>query len=390
MGVPLVKVTPNLAAERPVRHCYRRTRNPQVMTDLSTLLNLDEFERAASAAMPRMVFDYCAGGAGDEVTLRGTRAAWDHLAIRFRVLRGIDERSTETNILGHDLAWPCLVAPMAFQRLAHPDGELAVMRAAGDAGAGMVLSTLATTSLEDVRAAGDAPLWFQLYVYRDREASKALVQRAEAAGCSALVLTVDSPILGRRERDVRSGFHVPPQFSIPNLTGAARDGLASSTGASSPQEFVANHWDSSISWDDLAWLQSITELPILVKGIVRGDDAKLALESGAAGVIVSNHGGRQLDTSVQTPRALAEVATAMDGEGTLLVDGGIRRGVDVLKALALGADGVLLGRPVLWGLALDGQTGARRVLELLRDEFDLAMALAGCAGVDEITLDLLD
>lgn len=357
----------------------------------STLLNLEEFERAAKSALPPMVFDYIAGGAGDEVTLRGTRHAWDAISIRYRVLRGVAERSMATTVLGHELACPLLVAPLAFQRLAHPDGELAVMRAAGDAGVGMVLSTLATSSMEDVRAASGAPLWFQLYIYRDREASRAVVQRAEAAGCSALVLTVDSPLLGRRERDVRSGFHIPSDMPVPNLTGTARDALAAaSASASSLQHFVAAHWDATISWDDLAWLQSITELPILVKGIVRGDDARLALEQGAAGVIVSNHGGRQLDTAIQSARALAEVAQAMDGQGVLLVDGGVRRGTDVVKALALGAQAVLVGRPILWGLALDGETGVRRALELLRDEFDLAMGLAGCASIDEITLDLLD
>jgi len=361
------------------------------MSDTSALLNLAEFERAAAAALPPMAFDYFAGGANDEVTLRGTRAAWDAISIRYRVLRGIDERTTATEVLGAELAFPALVAPMAFQRLAHADGETAVMRAAGAAGAGMVLSTLATTSLEDVRGASEAPLWFQLYIYKDRQASKDVVQRAEAAGCSALVLTADSPILGRRERDVRTGFHVPGEFPVPNLTGSARHALATPpTSASSLQQFVAEHWDASLSWDDVAWLQSITELPILVKGIVRGDDAKMALESGAAGVIVSNHGGRQLDTSIQTARALAEVSQALDGEGTLLVDGGIRRGTDIVKAIAMGADAVLVGRPLLWGLALDGEAGARRVLELLRDEFDLAMALAGAASVDELTLDLLD
>ncbi|MBI3568600.1 MAG: alpha-hydroxy-acid oxidizing protein [Gemmatimonadetes bacterium] len=355
------------------------------MTDTSRLLNLDEFERAAAATLPTMAFDYYAGGAADEVTLRGTRAAWDHVGIRYRVLRGIAERSVATTVLGQELAVPILAAPMAFQRLAHPDGEVALMRAAGAAGAGMVLSTLSTTSLEEVRAASEAPLWFQLYIYKDRDASKALVQRAEAAGCTALVLTVDSPILGRREREARSGFHLPAEFPVPNLEGLARSTLASSL-----HSFIAENWDADITWDDLAWLQSITELPILVKGIVRGDDARLALENGAAGVIVSNHGGRQLDTAVQSVRALSEVAQAMDGEGTLLVDGGIRRGTDIVKAMALGAHAVLLGRPLLWGLAVDGEAGARRVFELLRDEFDVAMGLSGCASVDEITLDLLD
>jgi len=295
------------------------------------------------------------------------------------VLRDVSERSLACTILGQELSWPMFVAPMAFQQLAHPDGELATARAAGATGTGMILSTLSTTSIEDVGPACTGPLWFQLYIYRDREASRALVERAQAAGCDALVLTVDSPMLGRRERDIRNGFHVPAGTPVPNLTGGPRDTLAAQGAtASSLATFVEQHWDASISWRDLEWLRSITTLPILVKGIVRGDDAVLALDAGAAGVIVSNHGGRQLDTAIPTARALPEVADAMAGRGTLLVDGGIRRGTDVLKALAMGANGVLLGRPVLWGLAVDGEPGARRVLELLKNECHLALGLAGC------------
>jgi 4-hydroxymandelate oxidase len=257
----------------------------------------------------------------------------------------------------------------------------------------MVLSTLATSSIEEVRPATNGPLWFQLYIYRDREASRALVERAERAGCSALVLTVDSPILGRRERDARNGFHVSADFTVPNLTGDPRAALAAAAAhrgeGSALARFVESHWDSSISWRDVEWLRSITRLPILVKGIVRGDDAKLALGHGAAGVIVSNHGGRQLDTAIASARALPDVADAMAGDGALLVDGGIRRGTDVIKALALGANAVLLGRPVLWGLALGGEAGVRHVLQLLRDEFDLALALTGCRSPGELSRDYL-
>jgi 4-hydroxymandelate oxidase len=349
------------------------------MTDRTPLINLADFETAAIRELSQMVYDYYAGGAGDEVLLGTSRAAWNAVALRYRVLRDVSERSLACTILGQELSWPMFVAPMAFQQLAHPDGELATARAAGATGTGMILSTLSTTSIEDVRAACTGPLWFQLYIYRDREASRALVERAQAAGCDALVLTVDSPMLGRRERDIRNGFHVPAGTPVPNLTGGPRDTLAAQGAtASSLEIFVEQHWDASISWRDLEWLRSITTLPILVKGIVRGDDAVLALDAGAAGVIVSNHGGRQLDTAIPTARALPEVADAMAGRGTLLVDGGIRRGTDVLKALAMGANGVLLGRPVLWGLAVDGEPGARRVLELLKNECHLALGLAGC------------
>ncbi len=367
------------------------------MDDHKTLLNLREFESAAAARLPKMVFDYYAGGAGDEVTARTAHDAWDAISIRYRVLRDVSQRNLAVKVLADDLAFPVMVAPLAFQRLAHPDGELATARAAAAIGAGMILSTMATTSIEDVRAAAKGPLWFQLYIYRDREASRALVERAERAGCTALVLTVDSPLLGRRERDVRNGFHVGPEFTVPNLTGDPRAALAASAAHGNPHgrnesalaRFVEDHWDASISWSDVAWLRSITKLPVLVKGVVRGDDAALALDHGAAGVIVSNHGGRQLDTSIDSARALREVADAMGGRGALLADGGIRRGTDVIKALACGANAVLLGRPVLWGLAVGGAEGVQHVLQLLRDEFDLALALTGCRSAAELTRDLL-
>jgi 4-hydroxymandelate oxidase len=354
-----------------------------------TPLNLAEYESAARAKLPTMVFDYFAGGAADEVTLRAARLAWEERFLRYRVLADVSSRSLATTVLGQQLDFPVMVAPMAFQRLAHADGELATMRAVGRAGSGMILSTLATSSIEEVRSAADAPLWFQLYIYRDRGVSRELVERAERAGCSALVLTVDSPILGRRERDERNGFHVPTHYPIPNLTGASRAALAGEGAGSSLAAFVEQYWDSSIAWPDLAWLRSITTLPILVKGIIRGDDARLALEHGAAGVIVSNHGGRQLDGSLPTARALPEVAAAMRGEGALLVDGGVRRGTDVLKAIAMGAQAVLLGRPVLWGLAVGGEEGAYDVLRLLRAECDLALALAGCRTPAELASDFI-
>ena len=354
-----------------------------------TPLNLAEYESAARAKLPTMVFDYFAGGAADEVTLRAARLAWEERFLRYRVLADVSSRSLATTVLGQQLDFPVMVAPMAFQRLAHADGELATMRAVGRAGSGMILSTLATSSIEEVRSAADAPLWFQLYIYRDRGVSRELVERAERAGCSALVLTVDSPILGRRERDERNGFHVPTHYPIPNLTGASRAALAGEGAGSSLAAFVEQYWDSSIAWPDLARLRSITTLPILVKGIIRGDDARRALEHGAAGVIVSNHGGRQLDGALPTARALPEVAAAMRGEGALLVDGGVRRGTDVLKAIAMGAHAVLLGRPVLWGLAVGGEEGAYDVLRLLRAECDLALALVGCRTPAELASDFI-
>ena len=353
-------------------------------------VNLHEFEAAAEGNLARGVYDYFAGGANDELLLRGTRAAWDAISLRYRVMRDVSERSLVTTVLGEQLHWPVLIAPMSLQRMAHADGEVATARAANRTNTGMVLSTLSTTSVEDVRAELQPPLWFQLYIEKDRSATQALVERAERAGCRAVVLTVDTPLLGRRERDVRNAFHIPPDTPTSHLNVPSEHRAAVSRDAASAlAAYVAANWDASISWRDLEWLRSVTSLPILVKGVVRGDDAQLAMAHGAAGVIVSNHGARQLDTSIATARALPEVADAMDGNGALLVDGGIRRGTDVLKAIALGAHAVLLGRPVLWGLSYDGENGVTRVLQLLRDEFDLAMALTGCRAISEITRDLL-
>lgn len=353
-------------------------------------VNLSEYEALAAERLPRMVYDYYAGGANDERLLRRAPAAWEALTIRYRVLRDASRTALGCTILGKAHDWPVLVAPTAFQRMAHPDGELATARAASGARTAMVLSTLSTTPMEAVAAATTAPWWFQLYIDRDRGRSEALVRRAEAAGCGALVLTVDTPLLGRRERDVRNAFHVPPELPVPHLGEVTRDTLATGAdGGSALAATFANHLDSAITWRDVAWLRGLTALPVLVKGVVRGDDAVEALAHGADGVIVSNHGGRQLDAAMPTARALPEVADAMAGRGTLLVDGGVRRGSDVVAALALGAQGVLLGRPILWGLAADGEPGVARVLQLFREEVSLAFALAGVTSVHEATRDLL-
>jgi 4-hydroxymandelate oxidase len=353
-------------------------------------LNLDDYEDLASEAMPRMGFDYYAGGSDDEHTLYENQTAYSRIALHYRVLVDVSRRDPATTVLGTPLSMPILVAPTAFHRLAHVDGELATVRAAGAAGTVMILSTLSTTPVEDVCAAATGPVWFQLYVYKDREATLGLVRRAEAAGCTALVLTVDAPLLGRRERDVRNGFHLPPGMSVANLLPAGMDKLAARMGDSGLAAYVADLLDPSLSWKDLDWLASITDLPLLVKGIVRPDDAVRAVEHGAAGVVVSNHGGRQLDTSPATIEVLPRIADAINGRSQILVDGGIRRGTDVVKALARGADAVLIGRPILWGLAADGEAGVGHVLQILRDELDRAMALCGAPTIADITRDLVD
>lgn len=342
------------------------------------LLNLFDYEEAAAGRLPRMARDYYASGAHDEITLADNRAAFDRLKVRYRVLRDVSRRDLSVELLGHRLTMPVLVAPTAFHRMANPEGEVATVRAAGDAGTVMILSTLSNTAMEEVLEAATGPVWFQLYVYRDRQVTEGLVRRAEAAGCAALVLTVDAPLLGRRERDVRNRFRLPDGLSIQNLLPAGEERLPGVSSDSGLAAYVDRLFDPSLDWKDLGWLCDLTELPVLVKGIVHAEDGRLAVEHGAAGVVVSNHGGRQLDTSIATIEALPDVVRAVDERGAVLLDGGVRRGTDVLKALALGARAVCIGRPLLWGLAVDGQAGARRVLELLREEVDLALALAGC------------
>lgn len=349
-------------------------------------LSLLDYERDAASALDPMAQAYYAGGSGDEWTLRANRNAWEALPLRHRVLRGVGQRSTTTSILGTPISFPAFVAPTAFQRMAHPEGEIAMARGAGRAGTLMVVSTLSNTPLEDVARAATGPLWFQLYIYQDREITRSLVQRAEEAGFGAIVLTVDTPLLGNREGEARSGFRLPEGLEVGNLAGSPVSEVGAAPGASGLGAYAHRSLEADLTWEDLAWLRSLTSLPILVKGVVHPEDGRLAAESGAAGIIVSNHGGRQLDGSVPTATALPGVAAAVASAGTgaeVYVDGGIRRGTDVLRALALGARAVLIGRPVLWGLALEGEDGVAGVLEILRSEFDLALALAGIRNPEE-------
>jgi isopentenyl diphosphate isomerase/L-lactate dehydrogenase-like FMN-dependent dehydrogenase len=354
------------------------------VTDLGAYLTVDEFEEAARGRLPRMVFDYFAGGSGEEWTLAENRRAFARWVLRPRVLADVSDIDLRTTVLGQEVAFPILLAPTALQRMAHRYGELATARAAVSLGALMVLSTVSTASLEEVAGAG-ARLWFQLYVLKDRDLTAELVKRAHAAGYRALVLTVDAPILGRRFRDDRNRFSLPPGIGMANLEGM---GLPESEGSRLFAFFVERH-DASLTWDDVAWLGSLTPMPLVLKGIVRGDDATRAVEVGAAAIVVSNHGGRQLDGAPATIDVLPEVIEAVEGRAEVLIDGGIRRGSDALKALALGARAVLVGRPYLWGLAVDGEGGVRRVMELLRDELALAMALCGCPSVADIDRSLV-
>ena len=348
-------------------------------------VNVSEFEALARERMTSTAYDYYAGGAEDEVTLGANRESLRRIAIRPRVLTGAEDVSTRIDLLGMSLSMPVGLAPTAFNKLGHPDGESAAARAAGAAGSFMCCSTVSSTPLEDVAAVATGPLWFQLYVYRDRNVTRDLVQRAEAAGCRALVLTVDTPRLGRRERDMRGGFTLPDGITVANLERYGTPDNLRWAGSSTFTEYVHRLMDASLTWESVEWLRSVTSLPILIKGILTGEDAALALAHGAAGVVVSNHGGRQLDTAIATIDALSEVVRAVAGRGPVLMDGGIRRGTDVFKALALGAQAVLVGRAYLWGLAADGEAGVSRVLDMLQKELELTMALAGCPTVAAIT-----
>jgi isopentenyl diphosphate isomerase/L-lactate dehydrogenase-like FMN-dependent dehydrogenase len=345
--------------------------------ELAEPCNVRDYERLAEQVLEPGAFGYFAGGAGDELTLRENVAAYARWQVRPRVLTGTDAASAATTVLGTEISMPLIVAPVAFQRMAHPDGELATARAARSAGTIMALSTLATSTPADVaQAAPGGPRWFQLYCFRDSALTMGLVEQAVEAGFSAIMLTVDAPRLGRRERDLRTGFAI--EVAVPSFEAAG--GPAGGTPAD-----MFSLMDPTISWRDLEQLASQSKLPVLVKGLVTREDALLACEHGAAGVVVSNHGGRQLDGAPATLDALPEVVEAVDDRVEVLVDGGVRRGVDVVKAIALGARAVLVGRPVVWGLAVAGEDGARRVLELLRDEIELALLLTGCASPGEVS-----
>ena len=342
-------------------------------------LNVADFEREAERLLDAGAFGYFAGGAGDEQTLRANVEAFTRWQLRPRVLVDVSDLTTATTLLGREVAMPLLVAPTALQRLAHPDGEPATARAAAAVGTIMCQSSLSSvTPAELAAAAPGARLWFQLYWSPDRGFTTELLAAVAEAGFEAVALTVDFAVAGRRERDLRAGFMLPSDLPVPNVPG----------GALQRREFhtsLGRVVDVTLTWRDLEWLRSASPLPLLLKGVLTAEDALLAAEHGAAGVVVSNHGGRQLDGVAATLDALPEVVEAAGDRLEVLLDGGIRRGGDVLKALSLGARAVLAGRAVIWGLAAGGEEGARRVLELLREEIELALALLGCRSPADVT-----
>ena len=350
-------------------------------------LNLHEYEAAARELLPPMVADFVAGGSGDEATLRGNRAAFDRWRLLPRVLRGVREVSTATRLLGQEITMPVLVAPSSLHRLCHVEGERATARAAKGAGTIYTMSTPASMSIAEV-APEAGTWWFQLYVYRDRGLTRELAARAAAAGAAALVVTVDTPLLGRREADERNRFALPPGVMMPNIQAPVPDRPAGE-GAGFGWVAAAPVVEPALTWDDLDWLAALSSLPVIPKGILHPDDAVQAVEHGARALIVSNHGGRQLDGAVASLDALPAVVDAVAGRAEVLVDGGVRRGTDVVKALALGARAVLVGRPVLWGLAVSGEAGVRHVLDLLRAELALDLMLCGLASPEDVDRSLL-
>eukprot|EP00054_Salpingoeca_dolichothecata_P038211 m.13199 g.13199 ORF g.13199 m.13199 type:complete len:371 (-) comp8330_c0_seq1:78-1190(-) len=355
-------------------------------------LTVDEFHDYAKEHLPKQAYDYYASGANDEISLQENRTAFARYRLRPRILRNVSVLNTETTILGQKIATPICIAPTAMQRMAHPDGETATARAAQAAQTAMILSSWSTSSIEEVaRSNGDGLRWFQLYVYHDRKVVLDLVHRAEASGYKALVVTVDTPILGQRNKDVKNRFKLPSHLTLANFS---ERGDEKATGVQSNEDsglaaYVASLIDQTLNWEDIAWLKKKSKLPLVLKGILTAEDARLAVQHGASAVIVSNHGARQLDTCPATLEALPEVVKAVNGRAEVYLDGGIRMGTDVLKALALGARAVFIGRPVLWGLSYDGQAGVTEVLRVLQAEFRLAMALSGMRNLKEITSNLV-
>ncbi|KAK0419191.1 hypothetical protein QR680_014004 [Steinernema hermaphroditum] len=358
----------------------------------SSLLCVDDVEKKALPLLPKQVRDYYQGGADDEATLKRNKSAYKKFLIRPKCLEDVSHiRTSQSFKMGKfhfEVPCPVGIAPSAFHRMAHDEGEKATAKAAGRAKTIMILSSLSTTSMEDVaKASQDAILWFQLYVYRDKTVTKRLIERAFENGYKAIVLTVDAPIFGRRREDSRNAFQLPPHLQFANFS-EVQEKLAQmpdvTTGTSGLWQYAKNLFDESINWKDLKWLVETSPLPVVVKGVMRGDDAVRAVESGAAGVIVSNHGGRQLDFAPSTVEVLPEVMAAVSGRVPVFVDGGVRSGNDVFKAMALGAQMVFVGRPVLWGLTVGGSEGVSHVLDILKSELEYTMKLSGHTSIEEV------
>ncbi len=333
--------------------------------DLSNLVNLFDFEKMAATKMSKLAYEYVASGAADEVTLGWNRAAFDNIKLNPSVLVDTTQLDTSVTLFGQKLPYPILVAPTAYHKITHPEGEVATARGAGDAATTYIISSYTTTPLEDIAAAATQPLWFQMYVRDDREKTKDVIQKAESLGCKALIITVDTPVAGTRNREQRINFKLPDNLITPYI-------------------FDQPIQKKPLTWKDMEWVLSFAKTPVLLKGILNPVDAEKAIQIGASGIIVSNHGGRNLDTVPATIEVLPRIAEKVNKRIPVLMDGGIRRGTDVLKALALGAHAVLIGKPICYGLGCGGAEGVSKVLKILQTEFDQAMALVGKARIGEI------
>lgn len=375
------------ALTSPVALAQQATRTPPPVRNAAPPaeepVSLADFERLARPRMTPMAFEYVNGGAGDELTLGWNHDAYTHIQLRTRVLVDVSHVDTSVRLFNRELPFPILLSPTAYHKLVHREGEVATARGAGAAGAAMIVSSFATTGIEEIARAAKGPLWFQLYAQTDRGFTRSLVERAQAAGCEALCLTVDTPVLGARNREARIGFKLPTGLSRVNLEGLPG---VDASGSHRPREkqIYSAVLDPTLTWKDVEWLRGFAKIPVLLKGVLDPADARRAVEAGVAGLIVSNHGARNLDTVPATITALPRVADAVAGRIPILVDGGIRRGTDVLKALALGATAVGVGRPYLYGLAVNGSAGVSKVIEILRTELEMAMALTGRTSVSAI------
>ncbi len=354
---------------------------------------LTDFEPLAKQKVSPMAWEFFNGAVADEISMHWNLEAYRRIRLKPRCLVDVSHLDTRVTLFGQEHPFPIILAPTAYHKLAHPQGELATARGAGAAGATMVISTVATTSVEDIARAAKSPLWFQLYVQRDRGFTRELVQRAEAAGCRALCLTVDTPVVGARNREMRAGFTLPAGMDLPNLRGLKLNGVDVSTSGSGHSARGSTIFsaitDPSLSWKDLDWLLSFAKVPVLTKGVLNPDDADRAVKAGVKGIMVSNHGARNLDTVPATVDALPFVVEKVAGRVPVIVDGGIRRGTDVLKAIALGANAVMIGRPYLYALSVAGDAGVAKVLEILQREFQMAMALTGRTTIASIDRSVL-
>jgi isopentenyl diphosphate isomerase/L-lactate dehydrogenase-like FMN-dependent dehydrogenase len=376
------------------------------------VVNIEDLRRLAQRRLPKAVFDYLDGGAADEVTLRENCRAFQEVVLRPRHAIAHQKCDLGTRVLGHEISFPAMLAPVGYSRLMHPGGEVAAARAAGEIGTGFILSTISGHKLEDVRAASSGPVWYQLYLVGGREAAEAAIERARAAGFSALVITIDTPVAGMRERDLRNGVKelmggsllakipfIPELLAHPRwLAAFVLDGgvpkleniLTPGKGAMRMTDVAAALASAVVTWNDLRWLRKVWPAPIVVKGVLTADDALRAIDEGASGVVVSNHGGRQLDGVAASLRALPEIVAAVNGQAEVLMDGGIRRGSDIVKAICMGARSVLVGRAYAYGLGAAGHAGVGRALEILRADVERTLRLLGCASVAELNSSLVE